>query len=135
MSKVFAPAKYLPPTVSADGKWVTLAFVGPEGEPFGFMLRSPDNAYLIADLQHADALARERYRGAPQEAGSLVQMTVREPKTVAVTHEPLTGAVILVFDPGTETEMAFRLPAGGEYTLAERLLPSLRRGRETPTRQ
>ena len=137
MDEVFDAAAYLPPQISDDGKTVTISVVDKAGSALAFSLPSPVNAQLIADLQNADAEAKDRFLGieGEKEGGATVRRTVRQPKTVTPIVEGLTESFFLVFDDRLPTEMTFQMPPGAEWHLAQALLPLLREKRPTPTKQ
>jgi len=118
---------FLPTTVSDDGMHVTVNFVTDAGELRSMRMPSPLNAMLIADLQNADAKAKDIYRGENRESASgMLRLTVRQPKTIAATRNALDDSVVIVFDQGLPTEMAFQLPPSGDLRLAQVLLEQMK---------
>lgn len=128
MAEIFNATGYLPPMVSDGGKIVTFGVIDETGNRLDISLPSPLNAQLIADLQNADAKARDLFLGIAQEKGSgaAVRRTVREPETVTAFRDELSGSFLIVFDDRLPTGMTFQMPPGAEVRLAQILLPLLR---------
>ena len=137
MAKIFKANAYLPPAVSRDGKTVTLGFVDQVNRRIGVTLPSPVNAQLIADLQNADALARDRFLGTSGEnaVGGATRRTVRQPNKSTAIRDAISGHLLLVMDDGLPTEMTFQIPLGPAETLAQEILRLARLDEPTPTKQ
>jgi hypothetical protein len=126
-SKNMTLATHLPTDVSKDGKTVTMRLVGTHDERIEIVMRSPDNAALMRDLQNADALARDRFLGRDTaSSGGLTRLSAREPKTVSAIHDSMLGRPLIVFDHGLPTEMTYMFPKGAEAQLAQAILKLFR---------
>ncbi len=121
----FDAESYFPVEVSEDRRFITVTLTGAQGE-CSFRLPSPLNRDLTVALQTADATARERFVGEPDELGGVARLIVREPKKIRVSPGVLSGDLVLTFDRGTATEVSFRIPQGGALHLAKRLFAALR---------
>lgn len=137
MAEIFNATGYLPPIVSTDGKVVTFGVIDEAGNRLGISLPSPVNAQLIADLQNADAKAKDLFLGVPQEkgGGAAVRRTVRQPRTLAIQRDELSGSILLLIDDRLPTEMVFQMPPGSETQLGQAILPLLRQPASTPPKQ
>ena len=137
MGEVFDASAYLPPEVSDDGKAVTISVVDKAGSILAFSLPSPVSAQLIADLQNADAKARDRFLGVEEEkeGGATLRRTARQPKTVTAFVDELSVSLFVVFDDRLPTEMTFQMPPGAEWHLAQALLRLLQQKRDPLTKQ
>ncbi len=137
MPEIFNATGYRPPAVSADDKTVTIKVIDAKGKGLGIALPSPVNAQLISDLQNADAKARDLFLGVGQAKGNgaAVRRTVRRPEIVTIQRDQLSGSLLLVFDDRLPTEMTFQMSPGSEVSLAQALLPLLREGPPSSTKQ
>jgi hypothetical protein len=122
----FEVSSFLPVDVRQDGTAMTLRLVGADGREISIRFAAPLSTQLAAALQQAAGEAADKLTGVPQQKGGAMRLTVREPQTVQLFEDQLSGRLIQIFDQGKPTEMAYAMPASATTALAQQLLAILR---------
>lgn len=127
---------YGPPQVSSNGATIAVIFMGEGERRFAAAIPAPIAGKLTADLQSAVGLALERQtaRGHKLEAAGAILLSARTPKTLTISREIEPDATYLIFDMGQATQVAVRLPSGGEEALFESLRELMDRPRQDHSR-